>query len=150
MKRRRFSLTIVLAAILLCGCSSAVVSIHTNTDMSLQRKCVIVTDQEDQEIRVEEGKQMEVALDISAEGGTLSGLIQKEDTGEEIFQETFDTASEIPSQFTVTLSDEGVYKIKLKMKKFTGNYKIEWYEKEDAAEKETVSIKTFDLSGYEM
>lgn len=141
MKRKSLSLIVMMVIFLLCGCSYAVVSLQNNTDSSLERKCVIVTDQKEKKIEVKEGKILEVSADISYEEGSLEFSIIHEDTKTESFQKVFDGSSASSEPITISLSEEGEYQIQLKANKFTGNYKISWKEMEKDENTETVSRK---------
>ena len=121
-------ITLLLSMIILIGltgCSKnseiTLGSFERNTSTKMTMSHQWFSGSKEREITVEAGETLEVLVDIKTESGTLDAYIINEDG--EYNYEGHDVQTD---SFTVTLSEEGTYTIRVEAKKHKGSFSFTW------------------------
>lgn len=121
--KKILSIFIIMFLLLgLSGCSNVTVGSYgskTSTELSAHYQYFSGSDKT--KLTVEEGKTVNISVDITTKEGTLDVYIYKD---KEIYD--YEGLDVLTSTFTVTLSEPGEYTIKVKGKKHKGSYSFTW------------------------
>ena len=125
MKRKLFIIINLLFILCFTGCTYGseftVGSVESNTLTSMSMEYLKFSGNKNTKIKLEEAETCEIYVNIVSEDGKLDLFITDEN-GEHSYE-----GHNIPtSEFTVTLSKAGQYKIRVEAKDHKGSYKINW------------------------
>ncbi len=124
MKKLLLSMLMIVLLTGLNGCSKgySLGSYENNTSSKMTMNHYLFKGSKERTLKVNEGEEVVVSVDIKTENGTLDAYIYNEDTEEYIYE-----GKDIPtSSFTVTLKDAGNYTIKVDGDKHKGSYSFTW------------------------
>ena len=118
------SLMIMFSA---CGCVTGshytLMSVENNTTTQMSMKYKKFNGYKQTKIKVQKDQPVEVKVDIESNSGTLDAFIRREDDENDFAFRGSDIKT---SSFTVTLTNEGTYILRVDAKKHSGSYKFSW------------------------
>jgi uncharacterized cupredoxin-like copper-binding protein len=130
MKKLGILMILLMLAGILSGCSRAssftvVAGVENNTkrSMSMTYEKFDGKKMAEEPIHVAKGEEVVVKVDIVTEDGSITVYIAPESDPKDYVLESHDIAT---SQFTVTLSEEGDYLLRIEADDHKGSYSIDW------------------------
>lgn len=130
MKKLALLMTLLVISGILFSCSGAngptvVAGVEKNTknSMSMTYEKFDGKKESEEPIHVAKGEEVVVKVDILTQDGSITVYIAPESDPKDYVLESHDIAT---SQFTVTLSEEGDYLLRIEADDHKGSYSIDW------------------------
>jgi hypothetical protein len=127
MKKKNLLLITLILVAILSGCSKGSGTVKNASELNTPTKISMIYEEfngyKEKQIRVKENEPIIVAVNIVTESGSIDAYIAKYNDTDNCSYEGHDIET---SSFSVILSEQGDYTVRVDAKKHTGSYSFSW------------------------